>query len=505
LCRKIELAFDFITSESFNFNERKHEPISISRLASFLGSWIQPVLITSENKKSSIEHFDPCLDTRSWAVLKSSLEKKPSISVSPNLLRPIARVARHASVQFEGCSDGFLEQFFDCVSVVITSNSRAFYNAGVDLWINCAIEVSNLVYKVFSKEGFGGLPCGKSRLKFSLSLLEHFSTFLRFYPNPKNVFRAFVDRLLNPLLELLVLLHSRDCENAEEVVRSLKAVEGVLSNSLFHPVHITGFFNLNGLDPLSSAGEVGAKGSYHNHLFHRYRGIEKEKKAVILAGFGYLFQLFMGRAKIQKGVKTNETPEDESKETKKSIFEVFMQFMQPLLLECKSLKNTHFSNSGETKLVEMHCMLKSMNQIMVCSNKERIYVPTEDTVEGSHFNYLKEVHGVIVSISEEIYQFWVSQSQSGSKSLKKILALVSREVFIAYGNFLEIEYRTLGDDIVGVWLMMFAFMAVIFTSEDTRPRSLLIKEISNLGSQIINVFNELRQVSELFCFQFNVI
>lgn len=495
LCRKIELAFDFIFSESFNFNERNHEPISVSRFASFLSNWIQPILISSENKKSTHELFDPCLDTRSWAILKFCLEKRISISISPNLLRPIARVTRHVSVQFGGCSDGFLERFFECVSVVISTNSRAFYNAGVDLWINCAIEVSNLVYKVFSKEGFG-FPCGKSCLEFSLSLLEHFSTFLRFYPNPKNVFRVFVDRLLDPFLELLALLHSKEnCENAEEVGRSLKAVEGVLSNGLFNPAHITGFFNLKNLDPLSSAREVGVKGSYHNHLFHRFRGIEKENKAVILAGFGYLFRLFLDRVKIQKGAKTNDASEDESKEMKKPIFEVFMQFMQPLLLECKSLENIQFSGLGETKLVEMHCMLKSINQIMVCSNQERIYVPTEDTVDGSHFNYLKEVHGVIVSISEKLYQFWVSQCQSGGESMKKILALVSREVFVAYGNFLEIEYRTLGDETVGLWLMMFAFMAVNFSSEDTRPRSLLIKEIFNLGSQIINVFSELRQVN----------
>ncbi|KAJ4820381.1 Urb2/Npa2 family protein [Rhynchospora pubera] len=455
-----------------------------------MSNWIQPVLISSENKKSSNELFDPCLDTRSWAVLKFCLEKKPSISISPNLLRPIARVSRHALV---GCSDGLLEQFFECVSLVITSNSRAFYNAGVDLWINCAIDVSNLVYKVFSKEGFG-FPGGKSRLEFAISLLEHFSTFLRFYPNPKNVFRVFVDRLLDPLLELLVLLHSQDSgENAEGAKRSLKAVEGVLSNGLFHPAHTTGFFNVKNLDPLGREG--GVKGSYHNHLFHRFSGI-KENKAVVLSGFGYLFRLFLDRTKTQKGAQhKEEASEDEPKETKKPIFEVFTQFMQPILLECKAFSNTKVADLEEIKLVEMHCMLKSINEIVMCVNQENIYVPTEDTVEGSHFNYLKEVHEIIVSIADVIYLFWVSKSQSGGESMKKIVALVSKEIFVAVGNFLEIEYRTLGDQIVDVWLIMFAFMAINFCSEDTRPRSLLIKEILSLGTQIINVFGELRQVA----------
>ncbi|KAJ3702578.1 hypothetical protein LUZ61_006283 [Rhynchospora tenuis] len=489
LQRKIELASNFITSEHINFNEKNQEPISISRLASFMSNWIQPVLISSENKKSSNELFDPCLDARSWAVLKFCLQKKTSISISPNLLRPIARVSRHALV---GCSDGLLEQFYECVSLVITSNSRAFYNAGVDLWINCAIDVSNLVYKVFSKEGFG-FPGGKSHLEFTLSLLEHFSTFLRFYPNPKNVFRVFVDRLLNPFLELLVLLHSQESrENAKGAIRSLKAVESVLSNGLFHPAHITGFFNVKNLDPLGREG--GVKGSYHNHLFHRFSGI-KENKAVVVSGFGYLFRLFLDRTKTQKGAETKEASEDEPKETKKPIFEVFMQFMQPLLLECKAFSNTKVADLEEIKLVEMHCMLKSINEIIMCVNQESIYVPTEDTVEGSHFNYLKEVHEMIISVAEVIYLFWVSKSQSGDESMKKILALVSKEVFVAVGNFLEIEYRTLGDQLVDVWLIMFAFMAINFCSEDTRPRSLLIKEILCLGSRIINVFGELRQVA----------
>ncbi|KAJ3673711.1 hypothetical protein LUZ60_005703 [Juncus effusus] len=491
--RKIELSFNFINSECDNCNKSTHEPVSLSRLISFLSNWIQPVLISSEkNNKSSEELFDPCFDPKSWEILKFCVDKKPSVSISPNLLKPITRIVKHALIQSE--IGPLFERFSECISLIITSNSRAFYNAGVDLWINSAIEATNLAHKFILKEN-------ETVLGFSVLFLEHFSTFLRFYPNPKNIFRVFVDRLLNLLLELLVLLHSKENQEnkkSEKVQIFLRVFEGILSNGLFHPVHMSGFFTLKNTELNNDSREI--KASYHKHLFQRFKGIKSENKAVIMAGFGYLFRLFLDRTKLknQNKQKIGEESEENSKESKKPLFEVFTQFIQPLLIECKFFKNFNFSDLGEIKLVEIHCMLKSINETLSCFIQERIYSPTEDSNEGSNCNFLKEIYDTIISISEQIFQFWgtnLNSNFSEGESVKKILPLIGREVFVAVRNFLEIEYKTLGGEIANVWLMIFAFLDVNLILEESKPKSLLNEAILNAGCKLINVFSELRQVN----------
>ncbi|GJN08739.1 hypothetical protein PR202_ga26692 [Eleusine coracana subsp. coracana] len=378
--------------------------------------------------------------------------------------------------------------------------ARSSPSKGVDLWASCVIEVINLAQKVSINER----NCCPVLRNLATCLLGQFSSFLRFYANPKNIFHAFVEKILEPLLELLVLLNSQVNSNkTTQAGEILRIVEDVLSNGLFHPQHLSGYFGLKSLTKTSAAKDI--KGSYHRHLFERFKGIKADNKAVLLAGFGYLLQLFVSRVRNQKTafassgalswLQRGSGDSDESQQHREPLFEVFMQFMEPLVLECKSYSQKEFSKLGVTRLVEVHCMLKSINVMLKTAIEEKIYVPTEDTSEGSYLNFLQDIYTFLISISEMMYEFWVSALHFEDASIKKILPLMFAEVTAAVGHFLEIEYKVLGDDLVKLWLMIFALSAVNASSKDIKPCFLLASKISSLSSQMICTFSELRQVS----------
>uniref|UniRef100_A0A0D9VQW5 Nucleolar 27S pre-rRNA processing Urb2/Npa2 C-terminal domain-containing protein n=1 Tax=Leersia perrieri TaxID=77586 RepID=A0A0D9VQW5_9ORYZ len=504
--RKIELAFNFLTTQTNRPNhDHRADTVQILRVVSFIGNWVQSILISPENSKKTSESSDPVLDYRCWAILRVCIEKKPSISISPNLLKSLGHVARNglsrvangASYDDKESFDLF-EQVLGCMSSVFSINTRTFFNAGVDLWASCAIEVISLAQKVSPNDRSG------CTVLWNLGncLFEQFSSFLRFYANPKNIFRTFVDRILDPLLELLVLLNSQvNSLKHKQDGSMLKVVEEILSNGLFHPQHVNGYFGLKNLNKSSASKDV--IGSYHRHLFERFKAIKAENKSVMLAGFGYLLQLFVRRSVNQRAslaprgtsMQKSSDGSEEPHHHRESLFEVFMQFMEPLILECKSFSEKDFANLGITKLVEVHCMLKSVNKVLATVIEEKIYVPTEDTLEGSYFEFLQDIYRVLVSMAEKMYEFWVSAAHLEDTSIKKMIPLLFAEIVDAVGHFLEIEYKVLGRDLVKLWLMIFALSATNASSKDIKPCFLLDSKISGLSSQVICTFSELRQVS----------
>ncbi|XP_037425949.1 uncharacterized protein LOC119291314 [Triticum dicoccoides] len=507
LQRKVELAFNFIKAES-NSSSHGHrvDNIQLLRMVSFIGNWVQSIL-----SKKVPEPFDPVLDYRCWEILRFCIEKKPSVSISLKLLQPLGCIAKDGLSRVQigaSCDDhvSFLlfERVFDCVSFLFSSNTRAFFNAPVDLWTSCVTEAINLIQKVSTNEKKG---CTILQ-NLGNCLLEQFSSFLRFHANPKNIFRPFLDKILDPLLELLVLLNSQaNSIKHKQPGSTLKIAEEILSNGLFHPQHLSGYF---GLKNLNKGIVKDVKGSYHRHLFERFKGIKAESKAVLLSGFGYLLQLFVTRARNQRTSlaprgtsfkspqKTSEGSE-EPQQQGESIFEVFMQFMEPLVLECKSYSQKDFSDLGVTKLVEVHCMLKSINEMLATVTEEKIYVPTEDTLEGSYLQFLQEIYRVLILMAEKMYDFWVSALHLEDTNVKKMLPLMFVEIVVAVGHFLEIEYKVMGSDLVKLWSMIFALSAINASSKDIKPCLLLTSKISSLSSQVIRTFSELRQVAHAIC------
>ncbi|XP_074571230.1 uncharacterized protein LOC141827802 [Curcuma longa] len=507
---KIEIAFNYLTTTD-DGNDRRPDVIRLPRLCSNLIDWIQPHLISSESAIRNSEICDPSLDYRCWAILKVCLQKSSS-SVSPNLLRAITHVLQHALLIAGDCSlyvgdcPMLFKQLFECLSFLHLSNSRTFYNAGVELWVSCAKEVANLVLKVLTNDDLKSTNA-EIFLSLAILLLENFSGFLRFHTNPRNVFRPFMDRLLEPLLELFVLLKLRVNEGKHKRVGSLlDMVKEVLSNGLFHPAHIGGFLSFRN-STVEQEGRClkGINESYHRHFFQRLDKMIAEKKAVPLGGFGYLLCLFINKAKNQNvgtlaskvNVASGKHPE-EGEGTSKPLFAVFTQFLKPLVFECRRCLEFDFSWNEdllEIKLVEGHCMLKSVNEIFASFIDEKIYAPTEDTSEESHFKFLKEICDIIISISRNFYSFWLSILHLGNVRIKKVLPLIAKEIFIAVGSFLEIEYKAVGDELVELWLMMFSYLAVQMPLSDIKPCALLVSEILKLACQLINIYSELRQVN----------
>lgn len=513
MCRKIEIAFDYVSLIG-DGDDQGAEVVGIPRLVSFLIDWIQLHLISFESSKRNAEFCDSCLDYRCWAVLRFCLQK-PSVGVSSNLLRAVTRVLHHALLLFDGDSsllkeesDRLFKHVFECLSLLLLANSRAFYNAGVELWVSCAAEAVSLVRKVFMNDELGSSSGGVLTSLSSL-LLEDFVGFLRFHPNPRNVFGAFVDRLLEPLLELLVLLQLRVNEGkCQEAHNLLRIVKEVLSNGVFHPAHINGLLCLKSSNAEEGRRLKGINESYHRHFFRRLEKMIAEKKAVSLGGFGYLLCLFINEVRSKKNAslasKVNnasgrhtEIPE-KAEETSKPLFGVFTQFLEPLVLECKRCAELDLSQDKELleiRLVEGHCMLKSVNETLTSFIDEKIYMPTEDTSEESYFNFLKHIYDIIVYISGKIYLFWLSVLHVDNVRIKRILPLLAKEIFVSVGYFLDIEYKAVGNDLVELWLMIFAYLNVQMPLADTKPCSLLVSGILKLSCQVINIYGELRQVS----------
>ncbi|XP_020693926.1 uncharacterized protein LOC110107847 isoform X2 [Dendrobium catenatum] len=510
LQRKIEASFDFASSKASDCDGNL-QPVSFSRALRYVFDWMQSLLMFTDRNRKSRELLDPCLDYRCWAVIRSCSEKF-SAAASPNLFRALMPVLKQALLLLDAKSNFGVEssQLFEntlqCLSSLLAFNSRAFYNVGVDLWISCVADVLNIVSRVSSREKQAYSP-SKILLDISALLLEHFASFLRFHPNPKNIFRVFVERLLEQLFEVFVLVQLRTKDSCcEQFAIMLKIVEDVMSNGLFHPYHISGFLS-------SRSSNVGQEGkarvpneSYHRHLYRKLENVIQGKKVTALGGFACLLRLFASKVKGHHGsslsfrgrqvLKKGDAVTGDAQEASIPLFEVFIQFMKPLLDECKHCAENELSimsGASEHGLVELHCMLRSVNETLDSFIQEKIYVRTEDTTEGKHYCFLKEIYDTFYSISIKLHFFWLSELQMGDE-VKKMLPLIAREIFVGVGYFLEIEYRVFDDDLVIVWLMLLSFLAVNLSSTDAKPCSLLMNEILSVGCKLINVYSELRQV-----------
>ena len=66
----------------------------------------------------------------------------------------------------------------------------------------------------------------------------------------------FIDKLLEPLMHFLGVLHLRSGgSNSHWTENLLKLVEEVLFNGLFHPIHIDGFLSLRGTEKYATSND----------------------------------------------------------------------------------------------------------------------------------------------------------------------------------------------------------------------------------------------------------
>ncbi|KAG9443034.1 hypothetical protein H6P81_018888 [Aristolochia fimbriata] len=502
LQRKIEFAYDFITSPR-DTDQLSLDAVPLPRLVSFLCNWVQSVLVSPEkiaSKEVGVRHGvleDTCLDHRCWKIfyfcLKESSQQGISLSFTPNLLRAVTRAVR--SLLDSNKLPELLPIVTDTVSLLFSSHGRSV-NANIDVWTSLSVSVFDLLNPLLTGCISDHDTAGCMRL--STIVLEPFTNYLKAYPSPKNIFPSCVDRLLVPSLELLSLSNLPN--------NLLKIVESILSNGLFHPAHIDGFLGIRSSEKYMGS-EEGSKGlktgiikSYHKHLFQKLQQLPPVKKRSI----GHLLLLFVEKVKKQKETSLASPSDQKSsadalreleEDVSKLMFNVFVQFMEPLLFDLKEFSKIKCSRSKmeEIMLSDALPTLQSINKILDTFTKEKMYVRTEDTVEGAHYNFLKEVYSAVVLFSTELNSF-ISSALERRGTCSQILLHLAKEVIVAVRFFTEIEHRVIENDLVGLWTLMLSYQAIDQSLASSQGGCMLGNEVVHLGCQMIHVYSELRQV-----------
>ncbi|KAK1262392.1 hypothetical protein QJS04_geneDACA001136 [Acorus gramineus] len=465
--RKIDLAFSYVRLA----RERNQcaEVVGPVRLASCLAKWVQPLLIAQK---------DSCLDFRCWDVLSFCLGESHPPIVSPRLLGAITRVLRSAASDVDSPTELHVVAS-KCVALVFSSHGRVFKNATVDAWVSLAGAAVDLVLRVLAVDREVDVF-----LQLARTVLEPSVGFLRFCPDPKKMFEKFVKELLEPALELLVMLRRRiddgDCPWAGSLPST---IEELLTNGLFHPSHTSGFLQVR------KEGEITVNESYHRHFFHRLRQIVSEKKTMAGVGTGWLLQFFVGGVRKQKKdslsstsvKKADKGPHSETLEGEisKLVFPVFERFIRPLFSD---IDKTDMENG----LGDACYTMRSINNVFDVFVRERIYVRVEDTQDGMHLECLKDLFSKTVLFSNKLIQYWLSVQKEGKAKCMDVLCSVAKEVVCTIGFFLEIEYKVIEDDLVGLWLMIVLYLAI-------DPS--LTPEILKLACNVVRIYSELRQVN----------
>ncbi|CAM8923294.1 unnamed protein product [Rhodiola kirilowii] len=529
--KKVELAYDFIQTWEMN-NGDSEEAVGVSRLFMFLNDWIQSVLIPKGNGGRDDGGSGMSMDIRCWGVFKFCLEEASrrhlSLSFSRNLLRAVVCALENALGLLDKISSSMEvvmvsgQEFevhnvvLDCISQVFSMHSGGLSD-NLDMWLSAVYAVLQLANKVFSESRFPQEPCDFS-MKFCCLMLDYFSKYLKIHPCRKNGFQDFVDKLLEPLLHMFGLLHTGD--DAEKLS---KVVGEVLSQGLFHNVHIDGFLNFKSIEESVASSDVKPKEqkmnfkSYHRHLFGKMEKIIGEKKVTLFCGIGELFHLLIKRVKIQRGASS--VPKDahlsannidierdgfsddgsssiSSTEIRKSLFDIFAQTMEPLMRELSNYLESEFEVGPV--LLDICAVLKCVNSIVNVLMQEKVYSRTEDTSEGACFDYLKKVHDVVMVFSTKVTHLWFLAYRN--VVWNHTIILISEELILVVGHLLEIDYKVTGDDLVKLWAMMFSFFSFGSTGK-TDSLSLRSRALA-FGCQLLNLYCELRQVNSVivsFC------
>ncbi|EOX97766.1 Urb2/Npa2, putative isoform 2 [Theobroma cacao] len=549
LQKKVELAFDFVNSreqEGRNNVDEDHETVNISRLIVFLNDWIQSLLVSPE--KNVVDGIvEACLDFRCWRIfkfcLKESLRLHVSLNFLRNVLRAIGYIARNVLSLVSDTSLSSNESFLvgegfelygvvlDCVSLLFSFHS-GLSNENLEVWVSTIDVVLQLAHKIYTENLDGG-NIGAFALQFSCVVLEPFAKFLRIHPTRKNGFRDFVDKLLEPVLLLVGVLHSQiNADNSGWTKNLLKLVEEVLSHGLFHPAHIDGFLGLRSVEKYAGLLDGKAKDSkvmiksYHRHLFDKLESIIKVKKDITLSGIGQLFHMFVDRVKKQKGAfstgttgkigssrhledglsghlsmdpsrsssafpDNNYSSSNLSAEARKSLFDFFVQLLEPLLLEMNGYIQSNLA--ARPSLLDAHCTLKSINSLLASFLHDKVYVRTEDISEGACLNFLKTVYDTVVSFASKLVS--LSELNIDTKTERKMFPLLAKELFLAVGYFLDIEYDVIGNDLISLWVMMLSYLTTGVSFLDSPDQCSLTSPILDLGCQLVNLYSSLRQVN----------
>jgi hypothetical protein len=599
------------------------------QLVLLLYDWIQSIIISSTKQNAApqiLMQRDACLVAQCWVIFRWCLQSEhlERASFSPNLMRSINYVLT-ASMSFQDndreIHNGFpcislehvksqsemivtrvlMKEFAEAVEALFSLHGR-YFRPTLDLWASSALAAATLGQRVFSKE----LPNDDQFVlpKLVCLVLESFTRYLGSHPNPKNVFPVIVEKLLEPLLSLLVVLtgefNSKECSKNDVAyiwrTRLLGIVEDIFAFGLFHSVHIDGYLNVcknysqvesqriikaNKKDKPASSRENEREvphvdlGSYHKSLFQKLDYLRKEGKTTALHGIGRLLSIFIRRKKNQGAtashiIGTGKTKSSrvfgESQETIKSdkqlqgishstgsstkasegiakssnacentqtsveagvhlskqekvmgklLFNLFVEFMEPLqtdlekcegFIDIQESKNFHHMSHAQSIVV-------SINGLLAVVKDDKIYSPTEDTPGQAHFNYLKRIYSTIFQLGalvptlcsrvddrvdkvrNGLLESFGSKEQVFGPGRETLAMMIMKDITLALGYLLEIEYRVAEEELLDLWLLLLSFLALDSCGNNEQGNSsILAPEIIQLGCWIIRIYGELRQI-----------
>ncbi|XP_071700781.1 uncharacterized protein [Rutidosis leptorrhynchoides] len=499
---KVELAYKFVKLSCGQVEEDRiqtSEVVSFERVKIFLNDWIQSTLFSSEKKirdEGVADQFGvsgSCFDSKCWEIFKFCLDnatkRHVSLSSAKDILKVIHCIAKSMKIRDINERELTLyDTMFDCIFSIFTSHGGVS-NENLNLWISLVGTVLELVLKIITNK-LDDSGQGTAVLNLTCLVLEPFTKFLRLHPNKKNGFQDFVERLLEPLLCLLHVLHGA-CKLGL-MSKLLKLIEEVLCQGLFHPSHIDGFLSVQSLAKYKLSDDGKPKDSktvtksYHRHFYDKMAKMAVEKKALALCGEGELFRLFVHCIKRQEGVQVTL-----SSEIRKSLFDFFVQIMEPFLGDIDGYLRDEVEIGPV--LENCSCTIKSINSILITLIEEKVYVRVDDTSEGACANFLKLVCDKIMLLSAKIGQIVASTFDVNSRICKGLVEVVVKELVVCIRYLLEVDYEVLGNDLESLWLLMFSYGTLGHTLTYLQDQS-VISEILNLGCHMINLYSELRQV-----------
>ncbi|XP_020202862.1 uncharacterized protein LOC109788528 isoform X2 [Cajanus cajan] len=497
-------------------SDQDREAVKLARLLCYLNDWILTLLFPPNGKENwgnaktpQLEGVEAYMDVRCWEIFKFCLEKslkfRVSMNMSRNLLQTIQFIARDALSLLEESSVSSGELYIsderyklydtalDCVSLVFSSHG-GLSSENLDLWVETTKVVLELVLNMYSSD-LDGSKVGAFALRFLCLVLQPFSKFLMVHSARKG-FQNFVDKLLEPLLQLSGELHLRvSGSNPIWTQRLIKEVEAVLSHGLFQLGHIDVFLSLHGSETIKS---------YPRHLFDALNKIIVRKNAMAMGSLGLLFHLYVNSARkfkeapVLEGSKTMEkmvvsrqpAPEEQrssnntSADIQNSLFNFFVLIMEPLLLKINAYIQVEVD--AKSLLLDLRGLLKSIGNLLASFMQDKVYVRTEDTSGGACLNFLKKIFNTLITGSTSV--FYLSNYDTTNKM--EILSLSANEILVAMGYLLEIEYEVIGEDLVNLWLLILACSTINCNFD----RCSLSSTIHALGCQIINLYCQLRQV-----------
>lgn len=544
------MAFDFAksrNSEEIDDTGHKLQVLDTSRMIAFLHNWIQSVLITSEKKTRNGEEaplagtHGSIMDLRCWKIFHFCLEESKNLHISltctKDFLRVLHSIARDASY-FVNKMSSFAEeavsverlQIYDivleCLSMVFSFHGGVA-KENLDLWILLMDKVTDSALKVVVGQ-LDGSKLGNFILKLSCHLFEPFAKFLSVHPTRKNGFQNFIDKLLEPLLQLLHVLHSKTYGSDDDWVVNLpKWVEEVLAQGLFHPTHVEGFLSLQSSVRYRNSSEAQLKDeklvnkSYHRHLFDKVEKIVAKKNELALTGLGKLLHLFVCCVMKQNGFSVSSegprgsdfsstnlvsgtphhsrkmaskvTPESHcmDAELRRSIFDFYIQILEYQLADINRLLQSE--GAAGSSLYNVCSTVRSINSVLSSLLCDKLYLRTEDASEEASRNFLRSVHTVLMSLSAKIETSWFEYNE---KSTREVLISLRTELLVSVHHLLNIEYEVVGDDLQSLWTLIISSAACCYSSDGMQSQPLLSSEILSLSCRLIDIYSELRQVRD---------